>query len=211
VSLVHVLVITIASDLSAAFLASRLTFAIATVWQTWASDRLHNLDLVTSHRVDVKTEFWYWRLDLFSIALLLASQYAMWSVSFRFDEHRLAIVLLGPVCVAIALACMDLRTFDGAFNLLAKFVFLVQFLFVGYLGLFCNLYTNCGHNALIWFVYLPGFLCYLAKGWMNHENGWNFLHIGPHEVFHIFVYLGHLTTMMLDIMTELSTHAACFQ
>merc|ERR1712194_186042 len=105
-------------------------------------------------------------------------------------------VVWGPMVTGVALSQMQLKNHTGWRNVAIKLVFLVQFLLLGYLGWFSVMYAQCGYASSIWFVYVPGFVCYLSKGYLNENAGWKFTDTGPHELFHIFVYLGHLTTMV---------------
>lgn len=214
-SMGHVIAVAFATGFAPAFLISRAAFALATIWQTWASDLLHNFDLQKDTKMTLPQEFLYWRLDLLSIALILASQYALWSITVgmhvRFELLVIAATAWGPLCVGAALRAMTVSTYSGPLNVACKIAFGIQFLFCGWLAIYVNCYTRCGYNSAIWFAYLPGFVCYLSKIFINEHSGWHFERFGPHEWFHVFVYMGHVTTMVLDAGAQSGWLKPCFE
>lgn len=71
--------------------------------------------------------------------------------------------------------------------------------FFGFLSYMAKVAQNSSNNlqqaSIVWKVYLPGFVFFGLKKVVKSTSLWAF---GPHEMFHIFVILGHLTTCVLD-------------
>ena len=52
--------------------------------------------------------------------------------------------------------------------------------------------TACAPHTAIWFTYLPGFAAYTLH-WPRDGREW-----GAHDVFHLFVLLGHVLSAVCD-------------
>merc|ERR1712023_261817 len=139
----------------------RAGFGAATFFTTWLSDRLHNMDLqgCTKQHVGIKLEFDYWRLDLFSISLILFAQCILWSFNLAWALPWNGIPtavcgLLGTFAVGsiiglrmthkYASQCMYGSPFIRTSVRQCSALMGMQFLCTGYVGLVCHLKTECG-------------------------------------------------------------------
>lgn len=236
IALAHVLTVAVSSASIVPTLC-RAFFAFSTVYQTWASDALHNLDLTPASLglQTLETEFLYWRLDVFSISLILSSQYAVWSSVLEFwgppvDDlnpsiYQFLLVVWGPLAILATLLYQSQPPDENSSAFLAQgenreitnssrmatwrnVIFGLQFFSLLYLAVYCNLYTTCGYNGIIWLMYAPGFVCFLTKDWSVSEQEQK---VGPHEWFHVFVYAGHLTTIVLDVGAHCGVFPGCWR
>ena len=67
--------------------------------------------------------------------------------------------------------------------------------FLSYMAKVAQNTSNLQQASAVWTVYLPGFVFFGLKKVVPSTALWSF---GPHEMFHIFVILGHLATCVLD-------------
>lgn len=176
----------------------RVMFAGSTYWCTWLSDWLHNLDLKMGVKANVHTEFIYYRMDLLSISAILNAQLLLWVSNLAWAVGRLQVAAM---CTATSFNAALLFWPGGLFRkhrrvlaLVTKLVYGLQFLLCGWVAYVLVYHTKCSFATTIWFVYLPGFLAFTAKPLVDHK----FEHVGPHEVFHAFVWMGHVVTMAID-------------
>ena len=156
----------------------------------------------------MQLEFKYWKDDQLSIAVILCAQAVLWSVNVSWACGMMPAVsaMAATVCVRLALGQLtDPHAFHDrkvAFTreYLIKLLFGFQFLCTGYVGRFSIFETEeCGFFASIWAVYLPGFVAFVAKKRFAKSGSGGPALFGLHEVFHVFVYAGHVTTMGIDL------------
>lgn len=205
----------------------RLKFSAATVWGVWASDWLHNLDRIhppawysrsaeSIQRARTHAgvpgldtlEAFYLRHDMVSISAMLTANYFIWSDNLCWVEN---LSLATGTSVACTFAMLLLGVFApspiGFPFLCMKAILGIQFVALYFYLLVCFVSTanaTCEWNIVIWFTYLPGILCYALKPLLPKFN-----HIGPHEIFHVFVVLGHVCSMWFDVANMVRPCAAC--
>eukprot|EP00928_Gymnodinium_smaydae_P057350 TRINITY_DN4059_c0_g2_i1.p1 TRINITY_DN4059_c0_g2~~TRINITY_DN4059_c0_g2_i1.p1 ORF type:complete len:255 (-),score=19.69 TRINITY_DN4059_c0_g2_i1:200-964(-) len=180
----------------------RIAFACATWWCTWLSDWLHNLDLKMGEKASSDVEFHFYRQDLLSISVILTTQFFLWAANCGWSVGTGQAIANG--CASLLVFCLlfgskhvAIRHHDGIVAVV-KVVYGIQFLMLGWLGYLYAYHTNCGMATFIWFVYLPGFVFYVLKTRLR-----DFEIFGPHEIFHSFVYAGHMLTMGIDTFMSL--------
>jgi len=188
--------------------AIRLLVGIATTLNVFFSDRYHNSDLrypdgSASQRTE--REVAWLRCDFVGISLVLSTTFLLWTSHFGWPASLATLTwLTGAATAAVAAAAFGLYgRGDGAIRTaeaIIKATLGVQYVFFfGYMVLLA-LRTPCVPNTAIWFTYLPGFLSYALK-WPADGPAW-----GSHDVFHVFVLLGHAMSALCDAV---NVHADC--
>jgi len=176
----------------------RVMFAAATCWCTWLSDWLHNLDLKMGPKASVEMEFLYYRMDMLSISVIMSVQSLLWSSNCAWGAgaaHGIASFTATVLNTALLFWPGDaFLRHNAILSVVVKVVYGIQFLLLGWLGYVWVFHTKCGIATSIWFVYLPGFLAFVSKPMIGDY----FENFGPHEVFHAFVWAGHVVTMGMD-------------
>eukprot|EP00301_Raphidiophrys_heterophryoidea_P016861 c26550_g1_i1.p1 GENE.c26550_g1_i1~~c26550_g1_i1.p1 ORF type:complete len:281 (+),score=37.45 c26550_g1_i1:113-955(+) len=183
----------------------RVKFSVVTLWGLWASDYLHNLDriLPASHyhgkRDEIqKLEKFYFQHDLISISSILTTNYLVWADNFNFRDYLPAFSIVSVVCT-LFLAAVVVSLFHRSQEiaiLISKLV--IGFQFIGLYGyMLVSLYSSSVltlSTILVWAVYGLGMVCYVLKPFLG-----KFERMGPHEAFHMFVFSGHLLSMIVDV------------
>jgi len=188
--------------------AIRLLVGIATTLNVFFSDRYHNSDLrypdgSASQRTE--REVAWLRCDFVGISLVLSTTFLLWTSHFGWPASLATLTwLTGAATAAVAAAAFGLYgRGDGAIRTaeaIIKATLGVQYVFFfGYMVLLA-LRTPCAPNTAIWFTYMPGFLSYALK-WPADGPAW-----GSHDVFHVFVLLGHAMSALCDAV---NVHADC--
>ena len=177
----------------------RFLVAAATSLNVLFSDRFHNSDTHTVSRPLKERrafEVFWLRLDFTGISFVLSSTFALWSCHFRRIVPFRALTFVGFAATGLV-GCAAFALFDrGASSqrgeAVIKAALGVQYvLLFGYM-VYTALGTPCAPHTLIWFTYLPGFVAYTIKR-PTDGSSW-----GAHDVFHVFVLLGHVMSAACD-------------
>jgi hypothetical protein len=178
------------------------------------SDRFHNSD-VGAARLSKEARFGrevFWlRMDFLGISLVLSSMFALWSCHFGWPPlfQSLTWSSFGAtLVVGVAAFALFERKGDAGLSsspIRAEFATstgevvikaMLGLQFVGIFGylVYQALQTSCAPHTAIWFMYLPGFVAY-TLGIPANNPRW-----GAHDVFHVFVLLGHILSASLDAL-----------
>ena len=191
--------------------APRVLFGVATWLNVVFSDKLHNLDRNhLQERMTLDAEHVWWRYDLFVISLVLTAQHCLWTYNMEAQTYAggyaCAFNALATIAVAVVLACKtQSKTSRGAHENFCQVTFGLQFVACAELGWSCLAAPHCGYFTSIWFVYAPGFAAFVSKSRLDERR---FIRFGPHEVFHVFCFLGHIVSMLIDIR-HVTGHDLC--
>ena len=187
--------------------------AFATWFNVLTTDRYHRGDLAHP-ALDYEISWLRW--DFVAISAALSSHFALWAAHFNYWEPLGPMAAAGFVatglvgCAAFCLFEMDAthtcfqdpsgrwppkpasgpRTTAGRCCILGLFA--LQFF--GLFGYMVQqaLRTPCAPSTLIWWVHLPGILCYVSQ--MPRDGpAW-----GAHDLFHAFVLAGYVASVVLD-------------
>lgn len=186
----------------------RAAVAFTTTLNVLTSARYHNSD--RARPATRANEIFWLKPDLSSVSWVLSSIFALWAghLGFCAGLGAMLVVNFGLSAVVTTL-CFGVfeRTGPSVASSRAevanKLIMGVQFFgFFGYM-VARGLDSECAVNMTIWFVYLPGLLCY-ALNWPRDDDTW-----GAHDLFHAFVLLGHLATYSFDVANLLRSGGMC--
>jgi hypothetical protein len=202
---------------SPASVALRIKFCLATLWGVWASDWLHNLDRVSlpswHHAREIRSkkcyfktpgisdlEAFYLQHDFISISTIITANYILWCDNLRWDFGLATASLISVGCTALLSILVLVGKPEGPRVLGIKIILGIQFVVLYLYMIVCQAWqaadnNPCSVHSIVWFTYLPGILCYAVKPYLPQ-----FQKFGPHEIFHAFVFLGHLCSMVLDVI-----------
>lgn len=176
----------------------RAAVAAAVWWGTWLSDWLHNLDLKMGNMADAKTEFFFWRLDMLSISVILCVYFLLWTsnIGWAIGTAQACATCLIMLFVAALLfhSGPNVMKHRLALSPLLKMSYVFQFLLMGWLAYMYAFHTHCGFAMSAWFFFLLGFLSFALKGVFGEHH-----YFGPHEWSHTFMHVGHIVSMALDL------------
>ena len=169
----------------------------ATLLNVHFSDKYHNGD--TAKKPTKELECFWLRCDFVGIAAVLAATFALWSSHFHWHGMLKPLAVLSGTCIAGVAAPAYLyleREFYARESELAesliKLMFATQFFGCFSWMVYLALQTNCAVYTLIYFIYAPGVVLY-ALNWPRDNELY-----GAHDLFHVAVILGHLSSAFFD-------------
>ena len=186
----------------------RAVVAIFTTINVLTSTKYHNSD--KAQPASRANEIFWLKPDLSSVSWVLSSIFALWSghLGFCAGLGTMMIVNFGLSAIVTALCfCVFERVGPTVASFRAEVanraIMGVQFFgFFGYMVV-RGLGTECAVNMTIWFVYLPGLLCY-ALNKPKDNDVW-----GAHDLFHASVLMGHLAAYGFDVANLLRHGGMC--
>ena len=179
----------------------------AIVWLTttanvFISDKYHNSDLAAKPSLQLEV-FWL-RWDFCGIAGVLASTFALWSAHFGSHGGLDLLAALSALCAAMVAVLAYTCLAKPFCETLIKGLMFVQFIpCFGYMVFEALRASDCGIYTLIWFTYLPGVVVYVLQ---IPSDGTFY---GAHDLFHVFVILGHLASAAFDAWNLTSVGCRC--
>jgi predicted membrane channel-forming protein YqfA (hemolysin III family) len=173
----------------------RLLVGLSTTLNILFSDRYHNSDhwaggkSVQKRRMD---EIFWLRLDFIGISFVLSSTFALWSAHFGWESPLDDLSGANALATAAAFCLFERGSASVIGVLIIKATMGVQFVFFFGRMVLMALSTPCSVHTCIWFTYGIGFCAYVTHLPRTGPT-W-----GSHDVFHVFVILGHLVSMACD-------------
>ena len=187
--------------------ALRVAFAASCWANIFLSDRFHNQDLkLGMGKMNAVTEFRYLTSDLLGNAFVFSAQTLLWAINvYEMCPPELAsCVRYTPVLAVAATSTIAYllasvppspetsSTWQVDASMIIMQLQLVTGLHLCYIAALGGL---VGVSA-IWGTYMLGLSCYGSKKFLDDSN---FINYGPHELFHVFVLLGHCSTVVYDL------------
>lgn len=189
----------------------RVAFVTSIYWNFWASNNLHNGDL--AERVATRaTELASYRHDQLSISCILLTSYLLWGKRLFFEGYSADGIYVSAICTLLVFltqlfwltpSIVDLAEEQFSKTWRAGSTFTKRVLAVQYTMMVVLVKTALESQTprlhlkvagIVWFVYLPGMICFAMKTKRPNPVP----RFGVHEMFHWFTVAGHLTTMVLD-------------
>ena len=209
VAIVHCLVGAVVQRQEWMMLIARAFMGFATSANVIISDRYHNGD---RYGHNLEREIFWLRHDFFGISAVLTSTFCVWALHIHLPPP---FALLCNISVASTMTLLALawliyeRDANGLTNYpagqlegprtllgvsLIKLIMAVQFF--GLFGFMVYSYhdTPCAPHTVIWYAYLPGIILYALQWPADGPT------IGAHDIFHAFVVLGHVLSMVCDVI-----------
>lgn len=196
----------------------RVLVAVSTWMCIAISDKFHNSDrwLPGASSTELTAHEVYWiKRDYISISFILFAHLLLWAAHTHWAMHIPYIFVGSLTCISViigkALGALDGVAPPGNYlvdgkagawinGAAAKHIVAIKVcLAMQYAVLFGwmmleLLFTSCWTVPLIWFWYLPGFLCYALQ--VPTDNGL----FSAHDIFHAFILTGHLASMVVDYL-----------
>jgi len=188
-----------------AALSLRVLTAAATSANVFISDGYHNGDKRGGEAYTPSAETTWLRWDYVGISYILSTQLWLWSANFGWPGSTRLAAAVSAAASAAVLTLAQTVVPRKAGHTSVKLI--MGFQFAALLGnLVWSMYAlvprACWHNAIIFWLYLPGLIAYAVKRPKHPVFGF-------HEFFHSSVLLGHAASMLLDLKNLVAPCAAC--